>query len=65
MLQMLRLKAGVLCDTCQHAWPKFLAIVEGEHEVRPTFASQGAMRAGLALDLPAQFAECGEDALGL
>jgi len=41
--EVLRLQAGVLGDPCQHARAEFVAVVEGENEVGPAFASQRAM----------------------
>ena len=65
VLQVFGFEASVFGNACQHAWTEFFTFVEGEHKVGPTFARQGAMRAGLALHLPAQLEECREDALGL
>jgi hypothetical protein len=52
-LQVLWAQPGMLGDARQDAWPKFLAIMKREHEVRPTFTCQRAMRARLSLELPA------------
>ena len=64
-LQVLRFQTRVLRDSNQHAWPKFLAIVESEHKVGPSFSGKGAMRTRLALLIPAELQQSGEDAPSL
>ena len=64
-LQVLRFQARVLGDSSQHAWPKFFAVMEGEHKVGPCFSSKGAMRPRLALLIPAELQQSGEDAPSL
>jgi hypothetical protein len=36
-LEIFGLKACMLCNAREHAWTKFLALMEGEHEVGPAF----------------------------
>jgi len=42
----------MLGDARKHTGTEFFAIVKGEDEVRPAFASKRAMRTGLPLDAP-------------
>ena len=51
-LQVLRSKAGVLCNARQHSWADLLAVVEGEHIIGVALAPERAMRARLPFDLP-------------
>ena len=64
-LQVFRFQARELGDSSQHAWPKFFAVMEGEHKVGPFFSGKGAMRPRLALLIPAKLQQRGEDAPGL
>ena len=50
--QIRGLQSGPTCDPSEHAGANLLAIVEGEDVVWKTFARQGLVRTGLALDLP-------------
>ena len=52
-LQIFRPQARVFGDSRQHTWAEFFTVVECEHEVRPAFAGERAVQAGLALELPA------------
>jgi hypothetical protein len=47
--QIIRREPGAFCDTREHAWPDFLALVEREHKVGPVLPLKYAMRAGLTL----------------
>ena len=53
LLYVFKLQTGVLRKTCKHSWPDFLAIVEREHDIRPTFASERLVRTRLTFDAPA------------
>ena len=64
-LQVFRFQTSVLGDSSQHAWPKFFAVMESEYKVGPCFSGKGAMRPGLALLIPAELQQSGEDAPGL
>ena len=64
-LEVFRFQARELGDSSQHAWPKFFAVMEGEHKVGPCFSGKGAMRPGLALLIPAELQQSGEHPPGL
>ena len=64
-LQIFRPQARVLGYACQHARSEFFTIVEGEHEIGPPLTRQGAVRAGLSLELPAEPEQDCEYTLGL
>ena len=55
----------MLCDTGKHSGADFLAIVEGEDDIRPSRPGEDAMRTGLALHRPADAQERSEDQPGL
>ena len=57
-LQILRAKPGVLGDTREHARAEFFVFMKGENHIRPTFAGQGAVGTGLALEQPSELQEC-------
>jgi hypothetical protein len=52
-LQVFWAQTGVLGNSRQHAGAKFLAVMERKHEICPALTCQRAMRARLALELPA------------
>ena len=64
-LKVFRFQARVLADSSQHAWPEFFAVMEGEHKVGPCFSGKGAMRPRLALLIPTELLQSGENASGL
>ena len=64
-LQVFRFQTRMFGDSSQHAWPKFFAVMEGEHKVGPCFSGKGAMRPGLALLIPAELQQSGEHPPGL
>ena len=45
------------CDTRKHFGADFLAIMESEHKIRPALPLKYSVRAGLALDRPADAVE--------
>src|SRR5665647_1561822 len=62
--QVLRTEPAVLGDPRQHPWADLIAIVKGEDEVGPAGTGKDAMRAGLALDRPANPKKGRENELG-
>lgn len=52
-------------DASEHARADFLAIVERKDEIRRSGFLQGLVRAGLALDSPADLAKGSKDSFGL
>jgi hypothetical protein len=52
-LQVVRRESCVLCDSREHAGAQLLAIMKGEHIVRPTRPREGSVGTRLALDRPA------------
>ena len=51
--EIVRRQTRALGDTGEHARPDFLAIVEGEHEIRPALTGKNAVRgSAFAFDHP-------------
>ena len=53
-LEVVRGEPGLAGDLRQHVWADLFVIVKGENEIRPPGTSERAMRAGLALQRPAE-----------
>jgi hypothetical protein len=51
-LEIVGPKTSVLADAREHARPKLVAFMEGEHVIRPPLARQDSMGADLPLDCP-------------
>src|SRR5690606_36392756 len=51
-LQVVGIEASMFRHARQHARADFLTVVEGKHEVGPSFTLQGSMLACLPLDAP-------------
>jgi hypothetical protein len=65
VLQVVWREAGMFGNPRQHFGPDFLAVVEGEYKIRPAFAGQRLMRAGLPLELPPNADKGGKDTTSL
>ena len=54
----------MLCNTRQHYGADFVAIMEGENEIRPAITGKCFVRTGLSLDLPTKPQQRSEKTLG-
>jgi len=50
----------MLCHACQHFGANFVAVMEGENNIRPPIPSKCLMRTCLSLDLPTKLQEGAE-----
>ena len=63
--EIFRGQACSFCDASKHPRPDFLAVVEGEDEVRPAVAGESAVRTCLSLKSPAEAGQGSQHATGL
>ena len=52
--EIIRSETGPTGNSSEHSGPDLVLIMKGKNEIGPAATRQGAMRAGFALDLPAE-----------
>jgi len=58
--QIVRSQSGATSDAGEHPWADLVCVVEGEHEIRPTFTREDPVRSGRAFHRPAHAHQRGE-----